>query len=276
MDTQSTTQEDKQESLMRSSRVQGTLVLALLLLSAFLFAETIKSLKEYNYVGGAVAPSNVIVVRGEGEVFAVPDVAEFTFSLIEEGETVGAVQEAATSKANEAIDALKEKGVEEKDLRVVAYELRPKYEWETAACVGYRCDRKQVQKGFTLNQSIRVKVRNLDDAGEMLQIVTGKGVQSVSGLTFSIADEDGVKAEARKQAIDEAREKAEKLAGDLDVSLVRIVGFSEGGSSYPQPVYARSESMGLTADSSLKEAAPAIPAGENRIVSNVNITYEIR
>jgi uncharacterized protein YggE len=266
-------------SLVHSKRIHGTLSIVLILLAAFLFAETIKSFKEYRYVGGGIAPSNAITVAGEGEVFAVPDTAEFTFTVIEEAPTAAEVQETATKKANEAVKALVEKGVEEKDIKTINYNLSPKYEWrETTNCLRYPCDRNRVQVGFTLNQSMRVKVNDLDRAGELLELVTSKGVSSVSGLNFTIADEDGLRADARKQAIDEARQKAEKLAEDLGVSLVRIVGFSESGQE-GYPMYARfemmesSEALGLGGGG---DVAPTVPAGENKIISNVHITYEIR
>ncbi len=259
-----------------SKRIYGTLSLVLILLAAFLFAETIKSLKEYRYVGGGVAPSNTITVSGEGEEFAVPDTAEFTFSIMEESVTAGEVQDAAKVKANDAIKALVDQGIEEEDIKTIAYSLRPKYEWKAdPACVRYNCEKSRVQVGFELNQNVRVKVREIDRAGEMLELVTSKGVSSISGLTFTIADEDSVMADARKQAIDEARAKAEKLADDLGVSLVRIVGFSEGrqGQSY---LHDMNEMKTFGAVSMESNSTVTVPAGENRVVSNVNITYEIR
>ncbi len=263
-------------TLMQSGRIYRSLSLVLILLAAFLFAETIKSLKEYSYVGGGIAPSNAITVSGEGEAFAVPDAAEFTFTILEEADTAGEVQASATTKANNAINALTDKGVVEDDIKTISYSLYPKYEWKAdTQCLRYPCEKNRVQIGFELNQSFRIKVRDLDRAGEMLELVTIKGVSSVSGLTFTIADENGVKAEARKQAIDEARSKAEKLASDLGVSLVRIVGFSENGYAQKQAFMRdtmEENSFGGTAMST----TPAVPAGETRVVSNVNITYELR
>jgi uncharacterized protein len=252
----------------------GTLLLLLILAGAFLLALTIKTTKEIAFVGGGIAPTNAISVSGTGEVVVVPDTGEFTFSIIEEGDTATAVRDAGTAKADATLATLKEKGIEEKDIKTTAYELQPKYEWEPLNCVMYPCDRKQVQKGFTLNQSVRVKVRDLDKAGEVLEAVTNKGVQNISGLSFTNADDDKTKADARKLAIDQARAKAEKLANDLGVSLVRIIGFSEDG-GYPMPYYAESMSSGMGGDMMAK-TAPAIPAGENTVTSNVSITYEIR
>ncbi|MBP9760502.1 MAG: SIMPL domain-containing protein, partial [Candidatus Pacebacteria bacterium] len=226
-----------QTSVLHSNRIHSSLALVLVLLAAFLFAQTINALKEYRYIGGGIAPSNAISVSGTGEIFAVPDTAEFTFSVLEEGATAGAVQQAAATKANELIGALKEKGIDEKDVKTVVYDLQPKYEWQPLACPGYYpCERKQVQKGFILNQSVQVKVRALDKAGDLLTLVADKGATNVSNLSFTIADEGKVKTEARKLAIDEAKAKADKLASDLGVTLVRIVGFNEDIGGYPMPM----------------------------------------
>jgi len=274
--TTKTTEGVSSESLLQSRKIHGALALVLILLAAFLFAETIKSLKEYRFVGGGIAPSNAITVSGEGEVFAVPDTAEFSFTVLETAATSAEVQAAATTKANDAIKALVDLGIEEKDIKTVAYDLYPKYEWRTnTTCVRFPCEQNQVQVGFELNQTVQVKVRAIDRAGEMLEAVTGKGVSSVSGLTFTVADEDGIQADARKQAIDDARAKADKLASDLGVSLVRIIGFSEGG--VPPVMFARdsAQTLGMGGDEMMKSSV-SVPTGENRVVSNVNITYEIR
>lgn len=265
--------------VLASSHVRNVLIAVMVLLAAFLFAETIKSFKEYQYVGGGIPVGNAISVSGDGEVFAIPDTAEFTFSVIEEGDSVDAVQQAAEEKVQAALGVLREQGIEDADMKTTAFELHPKYEWEPVTCVRYPCEQTQVQRGFTLNRSVQVKVRDLEKAGAVLQAVTNIGVQSVSGLSFTVADEDDKKAEARALAIEEARAKAEKLASELGVSLVRIIGFNED-QFYPQPYMARdmAESsvlpMGMGGDVAPKAAE--VPAGENKITSNVMITYEIR
>jgi uncharacterized protein YggE len=265
-------------SFVQNGSMPTSFTIVLILLATFLFAETIKSFKEYRYVGGGVAPSNIISVAGEGEVFAVPDTAEFVFSVNEEAETAAEVQAIATEKANVVIKALREKEIAEEDIKTINYSLSPKYEWKVGAvCNQFSCPRNQEQVGFTLNQSVRVKVRNLDRAGELLELVTEKGVSNVSGLTFTVADEDGLKEDARKLAIDEARAKAEKLASDLGVSLVRIVGFSESG-DYGIPMYARTmeSSYADGLGGGVTNESVSVPAGENKVTSNVSITYEIR
>lgn len=261
-----------QTSLWHSARIHTVSSLVLILLAAFLFAQTLNALKEYKYIGGGIAPSNAITVAGTGEVFAVPDTAQFTFTVTKEGATAGEVQQAATAKANELVNALKGKGIEAADIKTVAYTVQPKYEWQPAVC-SWPCERKQVQKGFELTQSVEVKVRALDKAGEILTLVTETGATSVSNLSFTIADEDAKRMEARKLAIDKARAKAEQLAGDLGVSLVRIIGFYEDNG---QPLPYMSAVMDMKMANNIEQQAAQVPAGENQIISNVNISYEIR
>ncbi len=257
----------------------GTAFLAVLvLLGAFLAVKTLAELKNYRYIGGGVPVSNTITVSGKGEVFAVPDIATFSFSVVEEKKTAAEAQKAATDKINKAIIYLKGKGVGEKDIKTLGYNVYPKYEYQQMRpeiCPQYGCPPgKQVLTGFEVNQTISVKARDTKIAGELLAGIGELNVQNISGLDFTIDDEEKLMAEARKVAIADAKNKAEELADDLEVRLVRIVNFSESGAPYPM-YYGK----GLEADGRGGVATsmpPEVPVGENKIISNIAITYEIR
>ncbi len=243
-------------------------------LSAFLIVQTIGALKEYRYIGGENIPSNVISVSGEGEVFAKADIASLSFSSQASASTVALAQEQSTGVINKAIEKLKELGVDEKDIKTIDYSVYPKYEYEQGICVDFRCGpSNQKLVGYEVNQTISVKVRDVENAGTILGSLGETGVTNVSGLSFTIDDEDALAREARKMAIEKAVEKAEQLADDLDVDLVRIVNFSENDGGYP-PVYFRTEALNQGAADS--KAEPNLPIGENKVVSQVTITYEIR
>jgi uncharacterized protein YggE len=135
---------------------------------------------------------------------------------------------------------------------------------------------KQTLRGYQVSQTLTVKVRDTDKAGDILSGVGSLGASQVSGLSFTIDDQDALEAQARGKAIDDARAKAEALAKQLHVSLVRVVGFSESG-NYPMP-YAYNARAGMAMDAVTLESksAPALPVGENKITSSVSISYEIR
>ncbi len=245
-----------------------------IILSLFLLVHTVNALRDYNR--GEI-PNNVISVSGDGEVFAAPDIATFSFSVTQEGRDVKDAQTKVTDKINAAIKAIKDLGVEDKDIKTTEYNAYPKYEYSNSVCTQFSCPpSRQTLVGYEVSQTITVKVRKVDDAGKMLEAAAGAGVTNVSGLSFTIDDEDALTRQARQMAIDEAKEKAKQLAKDLGVRLVRIVNFSENG-NYPIPMYyARDMANGMGRGLETKAEAPSLPTGENKIISNVTITYEIR
>lgn len=265
---------NKAHSHFHSKEMHSAAALALLILSLFLVAKVVTEVREWKYVGTGIAPMNTISVQGEGEVFAIADVATFNFSVIEVGDNAKDAQDKGAVIGNEAITYLRDNGVEEKDIKTTGYNVYPKYEYNEIACFSFPCPpRERELIGYEVNQSVAVKVRDTEKAGELLSGVGGIGVENISGLTFTIDDETALKREARQMAVKDAREKAEDLADDLDVKLVRVVNFNEFGSPRFAMFESKSFDIGMGGDSSV---TPEIPLGENEITSQVSITYEIR
>lgn len=263
-----------QRTIWESQRVHGAVVIVLVLLAGFLFAQTIKAFKEYRFVGGGVPISNTITVSGEGDAFGTPDIAEFTFSIIEKGVSVKNVQASATEKANAVKKYLHDQGIEDKDIKTVAYYVAPPPPVMPCYPNEMVCPSRQSTNESVVTETISVKVRKVDDAGTLVAGVGGLGAKEISGVNFTIDDQDAINAEARQKAIDDAKGKAKELADQLGVSLVRIVSFNEGG-NYPMPYYAKG---GVAMDMAVEQSAPApnLSPGENKVTSMVSITYEIR
>ncbi|HTE48917.1 MAG TPA: SIMPL domain-containing protein [Candidatus Paceibacterota bacterium] len=255
----------------------------LVILSLFFAVKLLAEFRSYNMMGSS--GSNTITLSGHGEVQAVPDIANVYFTISKDAAIVKDAQDSVAVIEKKALELLKAKGVEDKDVKTANASFYPKYEYRQALCPRplegtpatgtlFCPGGKQVIIGYTASESITVKVRKIDDAGAIMQELGAVGVTDLNGPNFTIDKEDSLKAEARKKAIDDARVKAEVLANDLGVSLGRISTFSEGG-SYGGPVYyAKSAAL----DNSVSPApAPAqIPKGENTISSDVTITYEIK
>jgi uncharacterized protein YggE len=247
-----------------------------ILLAVFLAVLVIKEIKSISYVGQSASTPNTISVTGEGEQFATPDIATFSFGVTETAKTVTEAQTAATTRMNAALKALSDAGIDKKDIQTSSYNINPHYEYQTALCNSSYCPGgKQVLTGYDVSQNVTVKVRKLDQAGTIFATIGGLNVQNVNGLDFSVDNPDAVKAAVRKQAIDKAEAKARELASQLGVHLVRIVSFNEDG-NYPQPYYAKGMAMDAAAPRAQANVAPEIPAGQQKVTSNVTITYEIR
>lgn len=248
--------------------------LVLMVLAVFLAARTVNEFKRYHTIGTDAPVHNTISVSGEGEAFAVPDVATFTFSVTEEELVVAEAQQLTSRKVDSALEFLRGQGVAEKDIKTVSYNIYPRYEFERIVCITYPCpEGKRALAGYEVSQTIEVKVRALAGAGTLLGGLGEIGVTNVSGLAFSVDDEEAIQREAREKAIVQAKEKGKQLAADLGVRLMRIVSFNESGG----PVYFRTYAAEAFGKGGADVAAvPEVPVGENRIVSNVTITYEIR
>jgi uncharacterized protein len=214
---------------------------------------------------------NTITVSGKGEVIVKPDIATVSFGVTAENIDVAKAQTESAKKINNVMDLLKEKGVDEKDIKTTNYNIYPRYNYIQATTY-YPYTGKQVLAGYVVSQTVEVKIRDISKAGEILSSVGVLGVTDVSGLSFKIDKQDEVKDQARDLAIEDAKAQAKVLAKGLGVKLVRITSFSDNEN---YPMYYGLESskvMGMGGDSMV---APSVPVGENTVTSNVVITYEI-
>jgi uncharacterized protein len=218
-----------------------------------------------------------INVSGKGEVMAKPDIAQFSFSVRGEGVDAAAAQGASAEKINAVTALLKENGIEDKDIKTEGYNLTPKYKYEQKPCLygSYCPPGEQIADGFEVYQSITVKVRDIEKAGALLSGVGDKGATDISGLTFTIDDEDALKDEARKLAIADAKAQAEVLAESLGVKIVKMVSYYED--TPMSPMYYGGEVRDMAMSAKVEMApTPDVPVGENMTISNVTITYEIK
>ena len=246
-------------------------------LSVFIGVKVLATLKEFSYIGKNVYPQTAITVTGKGEVMASPDIASFTFSVQEEGNNTKIAQDKATEKSNAIVAALKKAGIEEKDIKTISYNVSPKYEYSNGVCTQYSCPpSKSTITGYQVSQDVQIKVRKIDIAGDMLSLVGGFKVSYISDLSFVIDQPEALRAEAREKAIAEAKEKAKALSKQLGVRLVKVTSFYEDNGNYNPGIMMKASSpMSMAGDYSVESSAPELPTGQNTIVSNVTLTYEM-
>lgn len=216
-------------------------------------------------------------VSGEGEVIAVPDVAEFSFSVITQGGTdLAALQSANTEKTNAAISFVKSRGVEAKDIKTQSYNLEPRYQYFSCpprplAAEVEPCPPPEIV-GYTVTQSVLVKVRDFTKIGDILSGVVSAGANSVSQLSFTIDDPEAVRAKAREEAINKAKEKAKAIAKAAGFNLGRLLTLSETVSA-PPPIFFKEAALSAQGGG---RAAPHLEPGSQEVKVNVTLTYEIR
>lgn len=245
----------------------------MIVLTLFVGVKTINEIKQFSYIGDdSASETRSITVSGEGEVFATADIATFNYSVRERGETVAEAENLATKKWNQILDYLDDAGVKEEDIKTTGYSISPVY--ENVSSSGFRFDNDREIVAYTVTQTAQVKVRDTDKTGEILSSVGDFEVNNLSGISFTIDDESELMAEAREKAIENAREKAKTLARNLGVGLDDVISYNENQGGYPRPYHGDMARLEVEEDGG--SSAPSIPAGENRISVNVEVTYRIR
>ena len=243
--------------------------MVILVISSLLFA---------NIYSKSIEPSSYrsFSVSGEGKITAIPDVAQFTFSLITEGgKDIASLQQENTQKANRAIALLKNSGVEDKDIKTAGYNLQPRYQYFSCPVsknsTAKPCPPPEIV-GYSISQTVSVKIRNFEKAGEILSGIVQSEVNSVSELSFTIDDETEIENQARQEAIANAINKAESIAQSGNFNLGKILSINENSS----PIFYRAaKSFGMSASEDAM-ISPDIEPGSQEVIIGVTISYEIR
>lgn len=217
-------------------------------------------------------------VTGDGKTVAIPDIATFTFSVVTEGgKDLGTLQTQNTNYANSVIEYVKGQGVEAKDIKTQAYDVSPRYQYSNCGPIAYggssTCPPPAIV-GYTVTQTVQVKVRDLAKAGTIIGGVVNSGANSVSQLQFTLDNPDVAKASARSEALAKARAKAEEIASEGGFGLGKLISVQINDGTQPPTYYG----MGAGIASSKADMAPvpAVQPGSQDINVTVSLTYEIK
>ncbi len=264
------------DNILHSKKFEKVVIGLLAIITVFFIFEII-SIAWGFFQTNPASPVNTISVSGTGKVYAVADIAEFTFSVDETADTVADAQSKATDIGNKAIDYLKQQGIAATDIQASGYNVNPQYSDDTAvpcpAIYPSNCPPSTGGKliGYEVTESVNVKVRDISKAGSILSGIGSIGVTNISGLSFTIDNDETLKEQAREAAITDAKAQAQKLASDLGVRLGKVTSYSENGNGQ---IYTP-QAMAVGAVSSAA-SAPELPAGQNQIEVDVQVIYQIK
>ncbi len=208
-----------------------------------------------------------IWVSGQGEVKAVPDVANITLGVQAQAPTVAEAQDKARQAMDAVMVALKNSGIAEKDIQTTGYNIWQQTRWDNEK-------QEEIVTGYQVSNTVQVKVRKVDSAGAVLDaaVAAGGDFIRVQGIYFEVDDPSAYLDEARSKAVAEAKKKAEQLASLAGVNLGKPTYITE---SYYNPVIYRDAKMEMAAGSVPAAAPTPITPGETTITATVQIVYAI-
>lgn len=208
----------------------------------------------------------MFTVQGTGEVTAIPDTAMISLGVNKNASTVQAAQDQVNGIINKITADLKTLGVEEKNIKTVNYSVNPNYDYTAGS---------QKITGYIVNADIQVKLKPIDKANDAIDIATKDGATNVGGIQFVLDEKKKLELEdqARKEAINAAKEKAKSISNASGIRLGRLVDVQETGTpNYPMPMMAMKAEDSRAAG----QAAPAteLNPGENKVATTVTLSYE--
>ncbi len=238
----------------------------LLLYSIVLVGTMIRNnMQKYNYIGQADRSERTISIQASGKSVVVPDIATITMGVVSEEATVAIAQEKNTEIMNKLFLQLDDLGIDRKDVKTQNYSVYPRYDYK---------DGGTLLVGYTVNQDVVVKVRKVEDSGKVLALAGELGLNRVGGIDFSIDDPEVYKNQARQDALANALEKANVIAGALGLKVVGLISYNEYEQSSMVPYYSMSSGMGGEMDT--KAMPPTVETGTSDVIMNVNVLFEIR
>lgn len=211
----------------------------------------------------AQAPSGerAIAVRGEGRVMVMPDTARVTLG-VQIRDTDLSVAQAEASRAMDAvIQSLRDNGIEERQIRTVVFSVSVERDWNREG---------QPIIGYSVHHLVGATVRPMDRAAEVIDDAVRAGANTVSDVVFTVEDVDAAVRQAREQAMNDARQRAEHLASLAGVTLGMPIAISEGAAPPPIPM-----AMAIEGRAEMDAAAPPIQPGETEVTVTLAVSYAI-
>lgn len=202
-------------------------------------------------------------VQGAGQAKLAPDQAGLSLSVITDGRSAQEVQSENARKMQAVTEAVKALGVEERYIRTSNISMQPQYEYKNG-------ERKL--KGYTAANTLRVEVKDLAKLGRIIDRALNAGANKVDSLEFGLQAPERLEQMALKNAVADARSKAEVIAGALGKRIVGLRQVSEENSGYMTRSYSMPLLAAAKADNEMAVETPVSP-GELELSATVHIEF---
>ncbi len=216
-----------------------------------------------------------IWVNGQATVTVEPDLVLLNIGVEAIAETVAEARAEAADAMDAIVAAVKVHGLEDQDVQTQSFNIWPQYEYPEVTTGGTRT-RKQVLVGYTVSNSARIKIRDVDAVGMIIDSVAEAGGDAtrIDGINFSIEDPKPFRTQLREEAVQDAVAKAEHLASLTGVEVGDLIFIGEAGGDSPRDPGYLVESMGMAR--AVSDSATSISGGELQLSLNVQAAFSIQ
>lgn len=202
-----------------------------------------------------------IRVHGESTVSAEPDQAQFDIGVETQGATAKEATDKNTAQTSSVVQELKNV-VPPGDIKTINLSVNPNYVYPPGGGAAKIT-------GYTANNTVRLQLSDIAMLHNVIEVAMKSGANSLNRLTFSLKNEEAVRAQALANAAEQARSGAIALTAALKMKLGRLIRVEEGQPVVVSP--ARQISFGRAQSTDMTPISP----GRIDVHADVNLTYEI-
>ncbi len=227
---------------------------------------------------GKCDSNRTVNVTGSALINVTPDRAIVQLGVQSNGTTVEAVQKVNTQAIQQVIAAIKQQGIEPKDISTDLYMIEPVYENYDSLFI----------KGYRINNSIAVTVRDISKTSPVVAAALSAGANQVHDVSFYTSELRKYRDQARELAMTAAKEKAQALAGASGAEAGCVLNISENSWSYYNGWYGSSRNANMMTQNMVQNAAPAggsmdsndggepISLGQIAVKAEVTVSYALK
>ncbi len=249
------------ETGVKISLIVVSAIVLLALIGAFMFNKMLPP----GYSG------NTIEIQGNSVVKVTPDLVSIYFNVETNGSSAKAAKDANSEISDELITALVKQGFERADIQTQSLIIQEDIRWE---------NNRQKSYGYKASHQIKIEMdtNQADKIGEVIDAGVDAGAL-LQWINFELSNDkqNEYKAQALKEAGEDAKIKATAIAEGLDKSLGSIVSISTSDWGYrPWNLYTSSLG-GMVEDVAMaKEATTNIQPGTQEVTGYITVVYKIR
>lgn len=212
-------------------------------------------------------PPRSITVEGHADIDVEPDLARISVGVTTRAPTPAAAIDQNSAAARKVIDAARKAGIEPKDIRTGTLSLQQAFKNVRDAGGNF----EQRPDGFSVTNSVTLQVRELPKLGPVLRQVVEEGANTIDNLSFAVSDRKKIDDDLRKEAVLDARRRAEILVQTAGAKLgdVRTINETSRGGG-PRPM--QMSEMRLAA---APKADVPVSAGSLTFSSSVTVTWTL-
>jgi uncharacterized protein len=206
-----------------------------------------------------------LVVTGNSEVLANPDEANVRLGIVRQAPAAQTAQDQVSAVAQQILNEIRKLGVMPQDIQTARLVLSPVY----APRSPESRDAPRIV-AYNASNTVTVRLANLSLIGPVIDGGLKAGANQLEGVEFDLRNDLASRQQALKQAVSEARGKADAMAQALGVNLGEVLEVSEGGSVSPIP---RFDSRVATFEAA--QVPTPVSPGQIQVSATVTIRYRI-